>query len=58
VYFDRAKDIQARADREAERKGLLEKLKQQDKKSPPAGPDRRPTQTTPGTTSTGRSVPR
>jgi adenine deaminase len=58
VYFDRQKDLQTRAASEAERKALLEKLKQ-DRSAPPAGPERKPTQVTPGaTTTSGRSLPR
>ena len=62
VYFDRQKDLQTRADREAERKTLLEKLKPAQRPSP--GPDRRPTPTpattTPAATTTrgSGSVPR
>ncbi len=59
VYFDREKDLQARAERAAERKALEEKLKQQEKKAAP-GPDRRPPPTTPSVTpaASARSVPR
>jgi imidazolonepropionase-like amidohydrolase len=58
VYFDRQKDLETRADREAERKALLEKLKPAQK--PATGPDRRQPPTTPATTTTpaDRSVPR
>jgi imidazolonepropionase-like amidohydrolase len=68
IYFDRKKDLQTRADREAERRTLLEKLKPASNK-PSGGPERRPpptpAATTPGAATpgaaaatTGRSVPR
>ena len=50
VYFDRQKDLQARATREAERKTLLDKLKPAQKPTP--GQDRRQPPTTPATTTT------
>jgi imidazolonepropionase-like amidohydrolase len=49
VYFDRQKDLEARAARDAERKALLDKLKP----APRPAPDRRQPPTTPQTTTPG-----
>jgi hypothetical protein len=57
MLFDRQRDLQGRADREAERKALVDKLKKEDK-APTSTPERKPTQVTPGTTRAGRNVPR